>query len=411
MIDFDSTNFHSSIRLADGLRINLKDELRDIAKLLRISVPFKLRKNEYIETLVDKVLADPEAWLSRLSRNELILLRKLVDAGPEAYVEETDFLYESTLEYLDFIFIDRFTPLEYERVRYMICDEVRESIAPHLDKVLAKGEQTFYFVVEQYAHGLLNLYGFLRYSVLDKMLCEYLHNLVPEAKIAEALALSMLIQNNTFDMVTKHGTDVYVKSPTLLEPDKLERDLYQRREIKELKRYSKEEVFAMGKMPGFEIPCDSSDALKKYMIKRLDVSEELAISYMQSLWHSMQIGVDPISVSASIIKDKLPAEKDFRKALELFVDFCNQSPRWFLKGHSAVEIAALLSRGELNNIPPRLTAGPGMRALDMDITPDIQSEFDNMFYKSFFGAKVGRNDPCPCGSGKKYKNCCGRRDN
>ena len=21
---------------------------------------------------------------------------------------------------------------------------------------------------------------------------------------------------------------------------------------------------------------------------------------------------------------------------------------------------------------------------------------------------VGRNDPCPCGSGKKYKKCCGR---
>ena len=23
------------------------------------------------------------------------------------------------------------------------------------------------------------------------------------------------------------------------------------------------------------------------------------------------------------------------------------------------------------------------------------------------GKKVGRNDPCPCGSGRKYKNCCG----
>ncbi|MEN6477504.1 MAG: YchJ family metal-binding protein, partial [Rectinema sp.] len=22
--------------------------------------------------------------------------------------------------------------------------------------------------------------------------------------------------------------------------------------------------------------------------------------------------------------------------------------------------------------------------------------------------KVGRNDPCPCGSGKKYKKCCGQ---
>jgi uncharacterized protein YecA (UPF0149 family) len=23
------------------------------------------------------------------------------------------------------------------------------------------------------------------------------------------------------------------------------------------------------------------------------------------------------------------------------------------------------------------------------------------------GPEVGRNDPCPCGSGKKYKKCCG----
>jgi len=22
--------------------------------------------------------------------------------------------------------------------------------------------------------------------------------------------------------------------------------------------------------------------------------------------------------------------------------------------------------------------------------------------------KIGRNDPCPCGSGKKYKHCCGQ---
>jgi len=24
------------------------------------------------------------------------------------------------------------------------------------------------------------------------------------------------------------------------------------------------------------------------------------------------------------------------------------------------------------------------------------------------GRKIGRNEPCPCGSGKKYKHCCGR---
>jgi len=24
--------------------------------------------------------------------------------------------------------------------------------------------------------------------------------------------------------------------------------------------------------------------------------------------------------------------------------------------------------------------------------------------------ETGRNDPCPCGSGKKYKKCCGAKD-
>jgi len=24
--------------------------------------------------------------------------------------------------------------------------------------------------------------------------------------------------------------------------------------------------------------------------------------------------------------------------------------------------------------------------------------------------KVGRNDPCPCGNGKKFKKCCGRSE-
>jgi len=36
---------------------------------------------------------------------------------------------------------------------------------------------------------------------------------------------------------------------------------------------------------------------------------------------------------------------------------------------------------------------------------DGYSDYDTPFVAF---PKVGRNDPCPCGSGKKYKNCCGR---
>ena len=28
--------------------------------------------------------------------------------------------------------------------------------------------------------------------------------------------------------------------------------------------------------------------------------------------------------------------------------------------------------------------------------------------KDAAGQKIGRNDPCPCGSGKKFKKCCGK---
>jgi uncharacterized protein YecA (UPF0149 family) len=41
----------------------------------------------------------------------------------------------------------------------------------------------------------------------------------------------------------------------------------------------------------------------------------------------------------------------------------------------------------------------------------IQHEIDHMdgiliIDKEYKSNNVGRNDPCPCGSGKKYKKCC-----
>ena len=38
--------------------------------------------------------------------------------------------------------------------------------------------------------------------------------------------------------------------------------------------------------------------------------------------------------------------------------------------------------------------------------PDYQSGPQTPIVRE--GAKIGRNDPCPCGSGKKYKHCHGQ---
>lgn len=52
---------------------------------------------------------------------------------------------------------------------------------------------------------------------------------------------------------------------------------------------------------------------------------------------------------------------------------------------------------------PQIVLGPRRRQ-DAHLTDQAQQ--NNTVVRTT--TKVGRNDPCPCGSGKKYKNCCGR---
>lgn len=51
-----------------------------------------------------------------------------------------------------------------------------------------------------------------------------------------------------------------------------------------------------------------------------------------------------------------------------------------------------------------------LEAWDNLLTPEKRKELYKEQKKSgtiYKEKKIGRNDPCPCGSGKKYKKCCG----
>jgi preprotein translocase subunit SecA len=62
----------------------------------------------------------------------------------------------------------------------------------------------------------------------------------------------------------------------------------------------------------------------------------------------------------------------------------------------------------------RAPAGPMPRRETLDAAPGQEIDGNGEELQLVIPAvrrespKVGRNDPCPCGSGKKYKNCCGR---
>jgi len=40
-------------------------------------------------------------------------------------------------------------------------------------------------------------------------------------------------------------------------------------------------------------------------------------------------------------------------------------------------------------------------------TKNVDNDEKKENYKKTFDKKISRNEPCPCGSGKKYKRCCG----
>ena len=79
---------------------------------------------------------------------------------------------------------------------------------------------------------------------------------------------------------------------------------------------------------------------------------------------------------------------------------------------AALTIAADPSDDDKESLPPAL------RSMFFDRLPDIMLRIHHAWrglevpdYASQaapgIGRKVGRNEPCPCGSGKKFKRCCG----
>ena len=76
------------------------------------------------------------------------------------------------------------------------------------------------------------------------------------------------------------------------------------------------------------------------------------------------------------------------KIMELY----NDTRQWALKGHTPNELFQE-EKKFLKPLPevPFATVQPRAKVIDLVTS-----------------TKVGRNDPCPCGSGKKYKKCCGK---
>ena len=76
------------------------------------------------------------------------------------------------------------------------------------------------------------------------------------------------------------------------------------------------------------------------------------------------------------------------------------------------EVIHLIFKAELDQAPRSASTIEGsgviMKGGDENAAAGIFQQPATSNQQPAGSRKVGRNEPCPCGSGKKYKKCCGR---
>ena len=86
------------------------------------------------------------------------------------------------------------------------------------------------------------------------------------------------------------------------------------------------------------------------------------------------------------------SEEQVNEVMQLVMDLANNTRIWENNGHTPQEIFEKYEKPHLRPLPKE----------PFDLKGSEESKVISFKTKK----KVGRNDPCPCGSGKKYKKCC-----
>ncbi|MBP3755699.1 MAG: SEC-C domain-containing protein, partial [Prevotella sp.] len=94
------------------------------------------------------------------------------------------------------------------------------------------------------------------------------------------------------------------------------------------------------------------------------------------------IGILQLLIDASPSSKKLKDINDIEPIVQVVMDYLNHSPRWIFYGHCPNDLGSS----------------------EQMIEPD---DFD-AFIPYVTASTTEPNAPCPCGSGKKFKDCCGR---
>ena len=156
------------------------------------------------------------------------------------------------------------------------------------------------------------------------------------------------------------------------------------------------------------------------------LERHIILNAVDKLWQDHLYAMDNLrsSIGLRAYAQKDPLVEYKQEAFKMFEQLMEDIDQEIVSGmfRSATSIQAFeqifanlpitMSHEELGQFgisqeePAALPPGSPAQEMEGQPVPEGEPEINISFHREL--PKVGRNDPCPCGSGKKYKKCCGK---
>ena len=168
----------------------------------------------------------------------------------------------------------------------------------------------------------------------------------------------------------------------------------------------KEKIDFFRKVAAFNFePEVSEDEGKDLFIKMiLDLERQVLLKVNDNLWKDHLLSMDHLREGIGLVgyAQKKPLDEYRKQAFEMFSDLMDRIDQEAISTFYKLTIAHHLAESELPPLPQdvEFIHGEVEKPTDEKVKHKKQQPIRAQ-------ATTGRNEPCPCGSGKKYKKCCG----
>jgi len=142
---------------------------------------------------------------------------------------------------------------------------------------------------------------------------------------------------------------------------------------------------------------------KEYGAKMVRMAEKyILLQTLDQLWKDHLLTLDHLRQGIHLrgYGQRDPLNEYKQEAFALFETLLNQLRELFLNRMSFLKI-------HVDQPPPDLKSRPKQKMVESRHDPAMAGEEQAVPNTPAVSKKVSRNDPCPCGSGKKYKHCHG----